>query len=472
MKTKNLEGIIPSVNYHLWNPCNMRCKFCFATFQDTKVVLPKGHLPKEESLALVRQIGTIGFKKITFAGGEPTLCPWISELIKEAKMLGLTTMLVTNGTKLDDDFLSVNQEYLDWIILSVDSLIDETNLTSGRAIMGKKMISKESYKKMIDDIHQYHYRLKINTVVHQFNYEESLLDFIEYAQPERWKVFQVLPMKGENDEFIDEFKISKEQFEQFLNHHQVLKEKEILVSENNSEMMDSYAMIDPSGRFFTNKKGYQEYSSPILEVGIEKAYQEMNFNYKKFLKRGGLYDWENNLNTLKMMNTKITLSGEVASGKTTVGKLLAEKLNYNFISLGNLVRHKAENEGMSIVDFQKKCSQDALLDKEIDREFANDCNHQENLVIDYRLGFRFIKNAFHVFLKISEKDAVERLIMQKRKNETHETVRQRNNSFKEQFKNAYQIDYTLESNYDLVVEIDNSMRPEEIVDKILLTFKN
>jgi hypothetical protein len=30
-------------------------------------------------------------------------------------------------------------------------------------------------------------------------------------------------------------------------------------------------------------------------------------------------------------------------------------------------------------------------------------------VIDYRLGFRFIENEYHVFLKISEKDAVDRL---------------------------------------------------------------
>ncbi|WP_213189210.1 cytidylate kinase family protein [Cloacibacterium caeni] len=42
------------------------------------------------------------------------------------------------------------------------------------------------------------------------------------------------------------------------------------------------------------------------------------------------------------MNTKITLSEEVASGKTTVGKLLAERMGYEFISLGNLVRKKAE----------------------------------------------------------------------------------------------------------------------------------
>ena len=34
---------IPSVNFHLWKPCNMSCKFCFATFQDfDRDILPKG----------------------------------------------------------------------------------------------------------------------------------------------------------------------------------------------------------------------------------------------------------------------------------------------------------------------------------------------------------------------------------------------------------------------------------------------
>ena len=38
-------------------------------------------------------------------------------------------------------------------------------------------------------------------------------------------------------------------------------------------------------------------------------------------------------------------------------------------------------------------------------------------MIDYRLGFRFIENEYHVFLKISEKDAVDRLKKtKKRKN--------------------------------------------------------
>jgi hypothetical protein len=36
-------------------------------------------------------------------------------------------------------------------------------------------------------------------------------------------------------------------------------------------------------------------------------------------------------------------------------------------------------------------------------EFADECNKKEHLIIDYRLGFKFIKNAFHVFLKFLKK---------------------------------------------------------------------
>jgi organic radical activating enzyme len=39
-----------------------------------------------------------GLGKITFAGGEPTLCPWLHDLIAIAKKTGMVTMLVTNGS--------------------------------------------------------------------------------------------------------------------------------------------------------------------------------------------------------------------------------------------------------------------------------------------------------------------------------------------------------------------------------------
>ena len=41
-----------------------------------------------------------------------------------------------------------------------------------------------------------------------------------------------------------------------------------------------------------NKKGYQEYSKSILEVGVYEAYKEMDYNIPKFLARNGMYDWD------------------------------------------------------------------------------------------------------------------------------------------------------------------------------------
>src|SRR5687767_9296339 len=91
----------PSVNFHLWRPCNMSCRGCFARFEDLgREVLPKGHLPRADALAVVALLAE-RFDKITFAGGEPTLCPWLPPLVAEASRRGATTMLVTNGTRLD-----------------------------------------------------------------------------------------------------------------------------------------------------------------------------------------------------------------------------------------------------------------------------------------------------------------------------------------------------------------------------------
>ena len=78
-----LSDHIPSVNYHLWKPCNMRCDFCFATFLDIEPkALPKGHLGCQGSLAIVESLAQAGFRKLNFAGGEPTLCPWLPDLIR------------------------------------------------------------------------------------------------------------------------------------------------------------------------------------------------------------------------------------------------------------------------------------------------------------------------------------------------------------------------------------------------------
>lgn len=295
--------MIPSVNFHLWEPCNMRCKFCFATFQDVKQsILPKGHLPKEQAIEVVKQLASSGFEKITFAGGEPTLCPWLSDLISAAKDAGLTTMIVSNGSKLSDDFLIQNKAKLDWIALSIDSLNANTNIASGRAISGKIPFHLAYYTALIDRVKKHGYQLKINSVINAKNFNENMTEFICYAKPKRWKLFQVLSVTGQNDQHIAKFKISGEQFQVFINTHSTVKDFTTIVTESDTQMIGSYVMVDPAGRFYDNTTGSHNYSQPILEIGCQLAMQQVNYNYSKFVSRGGIYDWNKEVITSSQFN--------------------------------------------------------------------------------------------------------------------------------------------------------------------------
>ena len=447
----------------------MRCKFCFATFQDVKhSILPKGHLPKEQAIEVVKQLADFGFEKITFAGGEPTLCKWLPDLIATAKDEGMTTMIVSNGSRITNEFLQTNKNKLDWIAISIDSLDNDTNIATGRAISGKTPLQLDYYTSLVDRIKQHGYGLKINSVISSKNYNENMSEFIRYAKPSRWKLFQVLPMAGQNDLNIHDFEISDEQFQTFIDTHSELHDITAIVPESNTQMKGSYAMVDPAGRFYDNATGAHNYSRPILEIGSRLAIQQVNYDFSKFVSRGGIYDWKKP----KVFPNKITLSGEVASGKSTVGKILAEKLNYKFVSIGNRTREFAESKGLDIVQFQKECLNDANIDKLIDKQFSEECNASENLIIDYRLGYKFISNSYHIFLKISETSAIERLKKANRYNETHLTISDRNNTFRNQFQNSYGIDYTDLSNYDLVIDVDKFLSAEEIAETILQLIKN
>ena len=286
----NLNNL--SINFHLWGNCNMACKGCFAKFQDVKQsVLPKGHLTKAETHKIMELLIEAAFKKITFVGGEPMLCPWLHDLIAQAKQGEIITMLVTNGSLLTKQFLCTVKNNLDWVAISIDSLNEQTNILTGRAIKNKTTLKLHFFQDTINCIKENKIKLKINTVVSKYNYKENLSDFISYAIPDRWKILQVLPIKGQNDNTIEELEITKEEFIYFINNNLSAKSITEMIPEDNELMTGSYLMLDPAGRFYDNTKGYLKYSDSILKVGITKALEQIEFDYEKYLQRGGDYNF-------------------------------------------------------------------------------------------------------------------------------------------------------------------------------------
>ena len=280
-----LAATIPSVNYHLLQTCNMSCGHCYAAN------LSRKHLGQEEAAENVRSLAGAGFEKITFAGGEPMLYPGLNELIREAKDSGMVTSVVTNGSRITEDWLESMRGRLDWIALSIDSVKSVTNEMSGRATSLGPMTAEE-YLRTARSIKLHGVRLKINTVVILYNHEEDMSEFIRAAEPERWKIMQELTVAGQNDESMHIFQVTADQFKAYVERHrEVERDGIVVIPEDNDMMTGSYAMVDPLGRFFDNVDGRYSYSRPILEVGVVDALKDVRIDADRFEGREGFYDW-------------------------------------------------------------------------------------------------------------------------------------------------------------------------------------
>lgn len=256
----------------------MKCKFCYATFNDMNI---KKQLTPEEACTIVLKLRDAGVRKITFAGGEPMLYRHLDRVIVYAKTIGLTTSIITNGSRIKEQWLIDMQPHLDWIGLSVDSINHKTNQSIGR-----KSQMTYDYETIVNLINKYNYKLKINTVVNIHNQNEILTGFITKSKTTRWKIFEALKVEGQNDSQYDEIKPTK--FKEFIKNNQ----HAAMVVEDNRLMTGSYMLIDPQGRLFENSKGKHTYSDSLVSNTIEHCLSQIDLNNETFIERGGIYNWE------------------------------------------------------------------------------------------------------------------------------------------------------------------------------------
>ena len=291
---KQENNTLPAaVNWHFWPWCNYACKFCFATFED----IPRSdRLSKEEALKIPVMLAAAGAEKITFVGGEPTLCPYLGDLVIAAKKAGLVTCIVSNGSGLTEQFLYEYSTYIDWIGLSIDASNDDLHEQIGRGLNKDLAIQRSHHLELSKNVWErcqsFGIRMKLNTVVCSVNKDDTMLELVRQLRPDRWKIFEVLPVAGQNDEFIEGLVLKDGEFDAWLSRHKDVQLDGIqFVPESNDLMRGSYAMLDALGRFYSNVDGRHQYASPILDVGVEEGWNENRFLEERFIERGGIYDW-------------------------------------------------------------------------------------------------------------------------------------------------------------------------------------
>lgn len=285
------------INWHLTEACNYRCQYCYSAWakpssngelhRDQQGIvrlltsLYEFFLPNNPANPLAEKLDW-KYLRLSIAGGEPTLLKdRLSFVINTARKIGFRVSLITNGSLLDQASISALAPQLSCLGISVDSSHVATNKQIGR--IGRTGSGRSAAELadllMLARAENPSLSIKLNTVVNAINAGEDMTNLINLIQPERWKVLRVLPVLS------PALSISDEQFQDFVSRHSNLSE--VMAVEDNQDMLKSYIMVDPLGRFFQNGASQSEYSysRPVQKVGAEAAFAEIGFSPEKFAQR-------------------------------------------------------------------------------------------------------------------------------------------------------------------------------------------
>lgn len=160
------------------------------------------------------------------------------------------------------------------------------------------------------------------------------------------------------------------------------------------------------------------------------------------------------------MEFRISLTGDLGSGKSTVCKILSEKYDAKIYSTGPIVRRIAMERGISVVDINKFMESDPTIDFEMDNRLKLLSEEPGNLIIDSRMAWFFTKGTFKVYLSTSAEESAKRVFNDKQRTsesfdsieETARQIRMRKQSENMRYKTLYGADCGFLGNYDLVVD--------------------
>lgn len=176
---------------------------------------------------------------------------------------------------------------------------------------------------------------------------------------------------------------------------------------------------------------------------------------------------------------KITISGDLGSGISSTSKLLAEKLGLRYVSMGEIFRNYADKKGKTVLELNQAAQTDKTIDEEIDLTLRRSGLLGNNIVIDSRLAWYFVKDSFKVYISVDQTIGAMRILNSDRGNvekydsleEAVEEINKRSESEIVRYKNKYNISINNMDNYDLVIE-STSMSISEVTSTIITEMKN
>jgi pyruvate formate lyase activating enzyme len=148
--------------------CNMRCPFCHNASLVTRVASQPA-IPMEEvwnTLAKRKHI----LEGVCITGGEPTLNPGLTELIRNIKSFGFKIKLDTNGTNPELLKALIEDGLIDYVAMDIKNSKEKYALTSGFPNINMDKI-EQSIAFLLSDTLEYEFR---TTIVREFHTKEDM----------------------------------------------------------------------------------------------------------------------------------------------------------------------------------------------------------------------------------------------------------------------------------------------------------
>jgi len=160
----------------------------------------------------------------------------------------------------------------------------------------------------------------------------------------------------------------------------------------------------------------------------------------------------------------IIISGDVGTGTSTLGKALAEKLSWEFLSTGDFFRQYFIEHNIPLWD---KSSIPNEVEKKVDYELFDKIKNEQGLVVDSHYAAWFSKDipdVFRILLVCDEKTVNERILKRVHTHkETVAEIEERRKQLHEKFTKLYSNENYLDPKFfNLVIDTGKNNIPQTI----------
>ena len=168
----------------------------------------------------------------------------------------------------------------------------------------------------------------------------------------------------------------------------------------------------------------------------------------------------------------LTISGPAGSGKSTAAAALAEALDYDHVSGGDIFRELADERGLTPLELNKLAEEDDGIDRDLDRRLRQIAATRDGVVLESRLaGWMAGEHAdFRIWLDAPLSVRARRIADREDKpvDLARTETKERSESEARRYRAYYGIDIEELTIYDLALNTAR-LSPEAVLEVILTT---